>query len=495
MQQDGTAIDAIASRIYQDEPILMTARPTPSASILPPRYREMKQLAARYGVYEQSGVIIFCKQAGFMEDFEDDFDYSGEFTRYFPTYQAMNDRQLRGYFSWRTRVRRGRVEGTSLSFVFVYLYELLNQIGVGSPEEGFHTLRNFWQTYREIDSGIDRYCRLWLKDYIVYHNLDRSLFDELSDPAPERAALTLMNYGEHSAEEVCAALDALSSYRLENSVFFKQHPEEVREVVRGVFAALSEYYSKNRKNGICETLFGKIHQSSYSMFRSAVFFDRQKHRDYLYEVNGLHRYRCREGSWSCERFLRYNDKLRQTGALLKAVDFLMRREYGFKSALKEEKITGIHREIILREIAKFRETRRKTTLPPVEIDVARLRDIRKTAFEIQNRLLVEEPEELPEPAVSRKPEAVSAAEPADGGNTVGNATGLDETEFRFLRCLLRGEPYEEFLREQKRMPSLLVDSINETLFDRFADTVIVYDGERPEVVREYLEELKGIAGT
>ena len=34
-----------------------------------------------------------------MEDFEDDFDYRGEFVRYFPTYQAMNDAQLRGYFS------------------------------------------------------------------------------------------------------------------------------------------------------------------------------------------------------------------------------------------------------------------------------------------------------------------------------------------------------------------------------------------------------------
>ena len=54
-----------------------------------------------------------------MEDFEDDFDYHGTFIRYFPNYQAMNDLQLRGYFSWRTKVRRGEVGRTSLSFAFV----------------------------------------------------------------------------------------------------------------------------------------------------------------------------------------------------------------------------------------------------------------------------------------------------------------------------------------------------------------------------------------
>ena len=59
--------------------------------------------------------LIFCKQGKFMEDFEDDFDYRGEFVRYFPTYQAMNDAQLRGYFSWRTRIRRGEINRTSLS--------------------------------------------------------------------------------------------------------------------------------------------------------------------------------------------------------------------------------------------------------------------------------------------------------------------------------------------------------------------------------------------
>ena len=44
------------------------------------------------------------------------------------------------------------------------------------------------------------------------------------------------------------------------------------------------------------------------------------------------------------------------------------------------------------------------------------------------------------------------------------------------------------------MPSLLADSINEQLFDSFGDTVIEFDGEDPQIIEDYAEELKGLLG-
>ena len=38
----------------------------------------------------------------------------------------------------------GRVEHVSLSYAFLYIYELLNNIGVDSPEEGLGQLLFFW---------------------------------------------------------------------------------------------------------------------------------------------------------------------------------------------------------------------------------------------------------------------------------------------------------------------------------------------------------------
>ena len=50
---------------------------------------------------------IFYEQARLMEGYEDDCPYEGAFQRYYPTYEDMTDAQLRGYFTWRTNVRKG----------------------------------------------------------------------------------------------------------------------------------------------------------------------------------------------------------------------------------------------------------------------------------------------------------------------------------------------------------------------------------------------------
>ena len=76
-----------------------------------------------------------------MADFEDDCPYNGTFKSYFPTYNAMSDRQLRGYFTWRAQVRRGTVEETSTSFALLYLYELICGIGVDNPLDGFNKIK------------------------------------------------------------------------------------------------------------------------------------------------------------------------------------------------------------------------------------------------------------------------------------------------------------------------------------------------------------------
>lgn len=469
------------AKVYRDEPILFTAAQMERHP--PARYRAMRKIAREPGMSRESEAKIFYEQGRFMEDFEDDFEYHGEFARYYPTYQAMTDRELRGYFSWRTKVRRGLIERTSLSFAFVYVYELLNQIGPRSPEEGFHTLRNFWTAYREIDPQITPYVQLWLKDYVVYHNLDQALLDDFSEARFDRALLTLLDHTAHGADEVFAALNSLSSYNLENSRFFKQYPEDVKAVVRDVFAAYSNHYGRNCKNTLCEKFFGRTYASPYSMFGSAVFYERARRDDRVYEINAIYRYTCTNGRWSCERFFGYGGKNQPIGALLKTIDCLMRQRYGFKSTLKEGRATKILRGLIDRAIEARQAEQRKNARPKIEIDVSRLQGIRDAALETQRKLIVEESAEADVPACSA---------PQAGP---GNDAGLSETEFLFLQTLIYGRAYDNLVRSRGLMLSVLIDAVNEKLFDRFGDTVIIEAGGRPEVVGDYLEELKGMVGT
>lgn len=229
-------------KIYRDEPILHTA--AQMANYLPPEYRQMKKIAISREAFSQPAEWLFYQQGKLMENFEDDCPYRGEFMRYYPTYHTMYDDQLRGYFTWRAAVRHGRIEKTSLSFVFLYIYELLNQIGVHSPEEGFDTLYAFWQQYRALDPRLDRYVRQWLGDYVAYYGLDSGLVSRFTDASFDENLLILLHAADREESEIFNALMALSSYRIENSKFYKQYPAEVCRVAVAVFTAWSNYCEK-----------------------------------------------------------------------------------------------------------------------------------------------------------------------------------------------------------------------------------------------------------
>ena len=474
MDTEAPSCGGTTARIYRDEPILMTARQL--ETFTPPAIRKMRRLAGD----NRFGAQAFYEQGRFMEAFEDDFDYRGEFAQYFSTYQHMTDAQLRGYFSWRTRVRKGGVEKTSLSYAFVYIYELLNQIGVHSPLEGFHALRNFWIAYREHDPRINSYAEMWLKDYVVYNDLDSALLDGLSDIAFNGAVEVLLDHRTHGVEDVFSALDAISSYKLQDSRFFKSHPEEMKEVVHRVFSLVSDYHNKKTPDGAKDKLFGRFCASHYTMFKSAVFYHRAAQRDRVYEIGPYHRYMFRNGQWSCARFLCYGNNNKRVGALLKTVDFVMRKIYGFNSTLQPGKTNKLLTGKIEKEIAAYLEEKRKNTPPRIDIDVSKLQRIRNAASATRDKLLVEtEADEEPPPATA-----------ADSGQK--DATGLTDTEYRFMRCLLHGLAYDSLLRSNGLMVSVLVDAINGKLFERFGDTVIGDNGGKPELIEDYVEELKGI---
>jgi hypothetical protein len=474
-----TSNDSTVSKTYRDEPILKTA--AQMANFTPPKYREMRNLAKSGPVfYASDAAQIFYEQGKFMEDYTDDYQYHGEFQSYYPTYQYMTDPQLRGYFSWRTKVRDGIIDKTSLSFVFVYIYELLMQIGVSSAEEGFFKIKNFWQNYKDIDPKINHYIKVWLKDYVIYNGLEKNLLDDFSNIKFDHAVLTLINCHSHSAGEVFSALNSLSSYHLENSRFYKLYPDDVEHVVYHVFTELTDYYNKNRKNSICEKFFGRIVTDSYLMFYSAVFYNHEKHKDCVYEINAVCKYICKNGKWTYERFIFLKDRNKYVGELLKTIDFIMRQEYDFKSTLKVDKVKKVYQDIIEKVTRDLLEDKKKKSAPKIEIDISKLQSIRKTALVTQNKLIVEDADA--EAAVGAQ---IDAAAQKD-------AAKLSTIEYEFMKCLLYGKNYNDLIKSNGIMLSVLIDSINEKLFDIFCDTVIIFEGDQPELIEDYEAELKVI---
>ena len=484
-----------STRTYSDEPILL--RGSQLASYLPDRIREMRALARSPEARSWSDARLFVEQARLMADFEDDFPFHGEFKSYFPTYEAMSNRELRGYFTWRARARRGEIEHTSASFAYVYLYELLNGVGTEPGEPAFRAIESFWQRWRETDATMDRYVRPWLVDYVVCHGLDPALAAPYLNSAHDRAVAVLAReearvlgeaptrgrrqphpFGAHVDEgaALVGALNELSTYRIKESRLWRDDADAVREVTTAVFDQLARYYHRSRSQGLTESLFGSRHPMPHLMFATAVVLAPGRHEDCVVELDETCRYVCRGGIWFCDALHDGGQRSAKLGQVLRAVDRQLRVALDHPSPLKEHGDPKYLTQIVEREVRDYLTWRRAHAPRRVEIDLSKLASIRATAAETREALLVdEEREEEPRPAAP----AQAPADEKDG------ALGLTAEEEALLRALVEGSAVASSGAD------LLVDSINEKLFDLLGDTAIEFDtAGAPALVEDYADDVR-----
>lgn len=499
------------SKVYGSEPILM--RGSQLASYLPESIRQMRALARGPEARGWTDARLFVEQARLMEGYEDDCPYGGTFQSYFPTYDAMDNRQLRGYFTWRTNVRRGSVERASTSFAYVYLYELLNGIGVEPGAPAFHAIESFWQSYREFEPAMDRYARTWLVDYVVYHGLDPALArpyastdhnravaklavaEELAlrAPAQKRRRREPYAFGASpgSEEELVAALDSLSTYRPLESRLYRDEPDALRGVTCAVFARLVRYYHGSRSQGLVESLFGSPASLPYLMFASAVFYPGPRHLDCDYELDETCRYSCRGGIWTCTTLHDGGGRSSKLGQILRATDRQLRAALDYPHPLKDRADPKYLVQLIDREVKDYLAWRETHAPVRVEIDLSKLAGIRSAAATTREALLVdEEREESPTPAFEpdapTEPPASAMEEraPAPRATEKDAPLGLAPDELSLLQDLLSGRP------PSAASPDLLADAINEKLFDLVGDTVLEFsDAGVPQLIEDYIEDV------
>ncbi len=185
------------------------------------RFMEMRKLA-RYspsnywsGPSDTMQAVMFYKQAKFMENFEDDYEENAPFSMYFPSYQMMSYEQLRTYFSWRSAVRKGVVRQTSFSYVFLYLYELINNVGVKDCEDGLEKLAFLWDAYRPYEKKLDRYMNVWVRDYYITND-----FSVPFEEALQKTGNLQKLYRPSGAESFFGFYSPYSDYKIEKSIFY-----------------------------------------------------------------------------------------------------------------------------------------------------------------------------------------------------------------------------------------------------------------------------------
>lgn len=468
------------SNVFRDEPIRPQARQAPGTGAGPVPAAIQAARALENGGFRswQSRESVFLKQGKLLEYYTDECEDCGDVVCYYPTYQSLTNPQLRSYFSWRTRVRLGEVRRTALSFAFLYIYELINQIGVKDPLDGYRKLLAFRDEYGQLDQAILPYLSRWLVEYVVYYGLDPALLADSPKVLFDRSVMVLERIGEMEDAAVAGAVRQLSRW-LKQSKFYAQHREDMDEVVVRVLREVSAHYAKGRSKTMTERYFGVLACQGAEPFRTAVFCNPLKRRNYEYAVDEQRVYRCRDGIWSV-----YSRRAPSTPGgldrLLKTIDCVMRREFGCSPVKPGVETKWIVR-LIETEVQALLARQRAAEAKKITLDPARLSRIRLDAAVIQEKLIVdEEAEVLPEPAtVPPTPTEAQAG---------GDAVPLDPVQTRLLCCLLRGED-TAWVQKEGYLLSVLVDGINDALYEIFEDCVL--DGaSRP--VEDYAGDLKAM---
>lgn len=462
---------------YTDEPIL--PRKKTLEEKLPAPLQAARSLEKGAARMYQNRRSLFLNQAKLLEFYKD--DYEGEYIShcYYPTYDLLSNRELRSYFAWRTKVRNGDIQPSCSCFAYLYLYELINGIGTGTPVEGLHKMDDFAAAYKEYESSLMNYYANWRKSYIIYYNLSDSFLGGEEREGEEAHMAVLDSAQEQTDDAIAAAVKQLAPGWLNRSKFYKTHQTDMDRVIVRVLRRMHQHYSARSKRTFSEQLFGSRETYPVDLFCHAVFCDPLRHENSRYYITDSHYYECRNGYWTETSCFIDSHKRRKLEDLMKTIDASLRVALNDGKPIKSPSQLKWVTKVIEEEVAALLETQKQqeAAAKRVQIDYSALAQIRREAAITQDKLATEEEMEEEAPPAVQPPPPQPEALPGD--------CPLDKTQYRLMQNLLYGGDTSWVQREGK-MVSVLLDSINEILYDVFQDAVI----EDQQVVEDYIDELK-----
>ena len=399
---------------------------------------------------------------------------------------------------------------------------------------------------------------MWLQDYAVFHGLDPKLLRDSKTVAFDNALIELRRAArdlvpaqapsdlaparrktseptlplppdEAHEERLMAAIDALSTYNLNNSRLDRSHHRDLRHVACPVYVRMARYYDTHRKTGIVASLFGEETAMPYTMFASAVFFAPERHEDCEYRLDPIHIYRCQNGFWECMRIHGSRQKSSKLGEMMRACDQRLRLALDPGHPLKEEKVPKYLAKIIDDEITAWLSWDAAHQPVKIDIDLSQLGHIRSAAAQTREALLIDEEredgtfadaevavaerrkaepvadtiaepvatamqqDEASEPTISTEQFDVVAPLLASAPTPAAAASALDPAADAYLRALLEQNAAQtaSAVAQSGKSEDMLVDSINEALFDLVGDTVIEFGSAGPQIIEDYEADVRG----
>jgi len=263
---------------------------------VPGRIREMRALNTRpsgTGNYSAADPGLFYRQGCYMADFEDHTDRYVPLFDSQPSYESLNDDQLRCYFTWRAAIRRKRVTGTGVYYLYLYFFELINNIGVGS--DALEQLAYAVNAYKNTFPDSIPLFKTWLRDYYVLNGTGGPFAEcirrlRLTDVFPIETYEQAFKYA-YSLH--------IGGIVFENNRFTAN--SGFHKFVQCYCAIMNNLKTLFKMYGLdMENLFEGVYNADNSWFpyEQAIFYNASPVRDRIVRLNKFEQYSCVRGIWN-----------------------------------------------------------------------------------------------------------------------------------------------------------------------------------------------------
>jgi len=473
-----------------------------AADPLRQRFFDMRSLASNKP-FARNDSELFYKQAKFMEDFTDDYEGDARLNMYYPYYQHMGYEQLRTYFTWRTKVRQGDIRPTSVSYAFLYVYELLSGVGVDDPLDGLNKLVSLWADLSVFRPLLENYLPRWLKDYHVYYELPHS-FEDFVAKHDMKQHYPLSFIFQADAENCLGLWNSLSGYDVTKSKFYIEGNDRlISDCFFAVINGIRDFCLSNDANYMDMIIYRVSNKTPWYPFRQALFYHWLDQADRNVSLPGYERYYCQNNRFTASLPIYFSTQKDFIGYIIKKTESCLRQavKYKYKLAVGNKPGYGDFRElkelelsntdldtVIEKSVAAFH---RDLTRTVVTVDHDNLARIRREALGTQDKLVVPE-DDIPVPAGADASlyTSNSAFGPDDPWDALKNT--LDAIEIRALKsALLGGAGVKAIADESGIMLEVLADGINEKAADCIGDSILEV-GDGLEIYDDYKENVKSI---
>ena len=433
-----------------------------------------------YGNFRKAAIVYY--------DYKTEKCAFAPYYSYMPQYSQLTIPQKQYYFYWRDMVRRGKYIQSDYSYLYLYVYEILNLPDVLSPKEGVKLLCKLWSEYREALPKIDANFAVWVQDYCLVHRIpcpmeyiSEFIFDVIS--ASSFKEFYLPKAGCFSEAETDAMIAYMSDYDFRRCKF--RTAENKKTYNRYMLGAMSRVIEK-------------------VMINESSMYDKSKTAEIIRDA--FPRSLCTHAV-KCRLKIEYTPLLQDSrirAIVTMAVRYTenkLRAQLGIKSRLAIKDFPDEYRRVIDRyfDLLIYDKSRAaaKSNIPEYES----LYDAPKEAMSIDGAdqieraswattaMLVseEESESFVYETIDRSQEAVAAIECSASEAQKSNVDdyGLKDEEILLISEILLGRVKRFDLSLEEK-----TEKINEIFAENLGDVIIEQGEEGYKIIDDYIEEVE-----